>query len=484
MITSIRQHNPSRLAITGLGQTLSYGELVSRMEATAEKLTEQAERSGTAKRPLVFLAAMNTVDSIVAYLACLDADVPVCLIEPETSYLSQLVACYAPALLLLPPDVVLPDEGRNLSDSDDYEQGEALPDSSYRMYRRANTDMVTKPHPSLALLLQTSGSTGDPKLVRLTRHSVFSNAHSIAEYLALSPDERSIQGLPMNYSYGLSLINSHLVAGGTIVLTSHSFMRPEFWHDVEIYGCTSFAGVPFMYETLHRLRFDPSRYKSLRTMTQAGGKLRVDLVEAFYHKMQAVGGSLCIMYGQTEATARIAYVPPHRLGEKSGSIGIPIPRGQITLEPVDGSENDPMRQLVYTGPNVMMGYAESATDLERGDELGGVLHTGDLATVDDEGYYTIVGRLKRFAKLFGRRINLADIETNLEATFPLRAAALDAGDSKLLVYAEPSGEIDLAVVRNYLAKQLNVTPTAIAVQTIDALPFTSSGKKDYKRLPQ
>jgi acyl-CoA synthetase (AMP-forming)/AMP-acid ligase II len=263
------------------------------------------------------------------------------------------------------------------------------------------------------------------------------------------------------------------------VLTSHSFLRPEFWREVDEQRCSSFAGVPYMYETLHRLRFDPARHPSLRTFTQAGGGLRPDLVAHFHQRAAASGARFFVMYGQTEATARISYLPPERVTDKLGSIGIPIPGGRLHLEPIEDGAGP--CELVYEGPNVMMGYAESRADLALGDVQRGVLQTGDLATVDDEGFFTIVGRRKRFAKLFGRRVSLEDVERELEAAFPVRVMATEAHERVILhVEAEPAFE-DRALVER-IASFLAVPPVAIAVRRVDALPLTSSGKKNYRAL--
>jgi acyl-CoA synthetase (AMP-forming)/AMP-acid ligase II len=333
-------------------------------------------------------------------------------------------------------------------------------------------------HCELALLLTTSGSTGSPKLVRLTTANLASNATAIADYLALGPNERAVLSLPIYYSYGLSVLNSHLVAGGCVVLTPHSFMRPEFWGDVREHGATSFAGVPYMYETLHRLRFDPASQPSLRTLTQAGGALRRELISHFHARATQAGARLIVMYGQTEATARISYVPPERLSEKIGSIGVPIPGGNLRLERSGDAETGPA-ELVYEGPNVMMGYAEGPADLALGDLQHGRLRTGDLGTVDDEGYFTLVGRLKRFAKLFGRRVSLEDVERELESTFPVRAIARDGGD-RLGVDVAVDGAIDDGAMVSHLARFLAVPPTAILVRRVAELPLTATGKKDYR----
>ena len=444
------------------GARIGFGELGTRVGALAERLREVA-----GERQLVFLAGGPDLHGVLLYLACLRAGLPVCLAEPQAEPLARLTRTYRPALVLAPDTLQFP-EG--------YLAGPALVQGYTAA--RAGTPSRLETHPDLALLLTTSGSTGSPKLVRLTVRNLEANARAIAEYLALGPGERAIQSLPMYYSYGLSVLNSHLLAGGTVVLTPHSFMRPEFWRDVDAERATSFAGVPYMYETLHRLRFDPVRHPSLRTFTQAGGALRRDLVTHFHARCLAAGGRLVVMYGQTEATARISYVPPERLAEKVGSIGRPIPGGALRLEALDGVTGA-AAELVYEGPNVMMGYAESPQDLALGDVQHGVLRTGDLGTVDPDGYFSVVGRLKRFAKLFGRRVSLEDVEREVEAAFPVRAIATEAGERLRLCVASEEEVTDEALVA-HLARFLAVPPSAISLRRMAELPLTATGKKDYK----
>jgi acyl-CoA synthetase (AMP-forming)/AMP-acid ligase II len=284
----------------------------------------------------------------------------------------------------------------------------------------------------------------------------------------------------MYYSYGLSVLNSHLVAGGTVVLTPHSFLRPEFWRDADAERATSFAGVPYMYETLFRLRFDPARHPTLRTLTQAGGALRRELIAHFHARATASGARLVVMYGQTEATARISYVPPDRLADKIGAIGVPIPGGRLRLEALDRGDA-PGAELIYEGDNVMMGYAESPADLALGDVQRGVLRTGDLGTVDDEGFFSVVGRLKRFAKLFGRRVSLEDVEREVESAFPVRAIATETGEGLRVCATEEPAVGDDALVA-HLARFLAVPPAAILVRRVAELPLTATGKKDYKAI--
>ncbi len=466
MIDAVLRRRDERVALVApaQGARVTYGELTERVNQAAEEL-----RRITGGRRLVFLAPGPDVEAVVLYLGCLHAGLPICLVELQPDPLARLAHIYRPALVLAPDALTMPDGWRSCALS---QQG----------YRAALAVELLEPalHPDLALLLTTSGSTGSPKLVRLTTRNLLSNASRIAEYLGLNTGERAAQSLPMHYSYGLSVLNSHLVAGGTVVLTPHSFMRPEFWRDADQERATSFAGVPYMYETLHRLRFDPARHPTLRTFTQAGGALRRDLIAHFHARVTEAGARLVVMYGQTEATARISYVPPERLGEKIGSIGIPIPGGTLRLERVEGLETG-ASELVYEGENVMLGYAESLADLGLGDVQQGVLRTGDLGTVDDEGFFTLVGRLKRFAKLFGRRVNLEDVERELETAFPLRAIATERSDG-LLVSVVVDGALQDQAAVAHLARFLAVPPSAIVLRRIAEMPLTSAGKKDYKAL--
>jgi acyl-CoA synthetase (AMP-forming)/AMP-acid ligase II len=463
VIDAVLRHRSDRLALIAPseGIRLTQAELGLRVEEIADRL-----RSAVGGRRLVFLAPGPDAQAVLLYLGCLRAGLPLCLAESQAGPLARLAQAYRPALILAPDTLATP-EGWT----------PATPITAGYVAALAERPDERPLHPELALLLTTSGSTGSPKLVRLATRNLLSNASRIAEYLALGPDERAIQSLPIYYSYGLSVLNSHLASGGSVVLTPHSFMRPEFWRDADEERATSFAGVPYMYETLHRLRFEPGRHPSLRTFTQAGGALRRELVAHFHARTTQSGARLVVMYGQTEATARISYVPPERLAEKIGTIGVAIPGGRLRLQPLEGGEG--AAELVYEGENVMLGYAETAADLALGDELHGVLRTGDLGTVDAEGYFSLVGRLKRFAKLFGRRVSLEDVERELESRFPVRVIATEAGE-RLAVAVAADGVVGDEAVVAHLARFLAVPPSAITLRRLAELPLTATGKKDYK----
>jgi acyl-CoA synthetase (AMP-forming)/AMP-acid ligase II len=447
-------------------RSVSYRELGRRVKSTRAVLASQPRPA------LAFQFAGNGPDSVVSYLACLAEGIPLGLGDSSGALRARVIGAYQPTLLFLPSDESAAEEG--------YEPLPSQPEGGLVVWRRRDrAPYPVSPNPALALLLATSGSTGDVKFVRLSRANLLANALSISQYLGLSDSERAVQSLPMSYSYGLSVLNSHLVSGASVAFSAHSFMRPEFWRAVDSCGCTSFAGVPYMYETLARLGINPAEGRSVRTLTQAGGHLKVDLVRRFHHAAEGAGARMFVMYGQTEATARISYVPPERLAEKAGSIGIAIPSGQLSLRPVDG---DPATsQIWYSGPNVMLGYATCPGDLALGDDLGGVLATGDLGERDGDGFFRITGRLSRFAKLFGKRVNLAMVESEVEVRFPVRAAAVDAGD-RIRVFVERGDAATTGSVRSHVASFLGVPPVTIVTEAIELLPMTASGKKDYKAL--
>ncbi len=294
-------------------------------------------------------------------------------------------------------------------------------------------------HPELALLLSTSGSTGSPKLVRLSHRNLASNAASIAEYLRLSAGDRGITSLPLHYCYGLSVLHSHLLVGASVVLTNTSVVDRCFREALFAHGVTNLAGVPHTYEMLERTAPNDLASSSLRLLTQAGGRMAPEAVMRWARRVEAWGAEFYVMYGQTEATARIAYMPPDLVRRRPEAIGRAIPGGSLELRPVDGAPTN-VGELVYRGANVMMGYAHDTDDLGLGHTLD-ALATGDLARYHaDDDVYEIVGRRSRFVKPFGLRIDLDDVESQLTSSAIGELAV--AGDDERVVVHAPGSDID------------------------------------------
>ncbi len=331
-------------------------------------------------------------------------------------------------------------------------------------------------NPELGLLLSTSGSTGDRKLVRLSYTNIQANCDSIVEYLGLTKEERPITTLPMEYTYGLSVIHSHVAVGATIILTNRTLFQKEFWEMVENYDVTSMAGVPYTYEMFERLRLREMDLPHLKTLTQAGGHLHEELQRKFGDWAAETGRRLFVMYGQTEATARMSYVPPEKCVEKIGSIGIPIPGGSFAIAE-DG-------ELIYFGANVSMGYALKREDMALGDVNGGCLKTGDMARMDEEGYFYITGRKKRFVKLQGKRFSLDQIQEILQEAFDCEEIICTGNDVDGIKVNTSSREVadrEDEIIQLFMDKW-QVRARFVTVKYLDEIPRNSSGKVLYSKL--
>ncbi|MGC4808097.1 AMP-binding protein [Micromonospora sp. DT233] len=446
-------------------------------------LAAEADRHAAAYAGLppgvVFARSGTTVAAVLRYAGAWRAERPVALLDPglDPAVLADFVGRFAPAV------VVGLAEGGAGDDPGGLPEGyRAVDDPTLGPVWVRERAGAAEPHPDLAVLLATSGSTGDPKLVRLSRAAVASNATAIARALAIGPDEIAPTSLPLYYSFGMSVLNSHLAAGATVLVVDGGVLAREFWQAVREHGATSLAGVPYNYEMLHRIRWNPATYPSLRTLTQAGGRLRDELILAFHDKIAATGGRFHVMWGCTEAGPRMSTLPADALPERVGSVGPALDGGAFTVLGPDGAETDRpgvVGELVYRGPNVMMGYAENAADLARADELGGVLRTGDLGHLDADGFVWLRGRLKRFGKVFGIRVNLHDIEELARDSGPVVAVS---GPEKVVLFAERITADDAKALAGRLAERLRLHRSGFDVRTVERLPQLPNGKIDYRSL--
>ncbi|MBJ6749866.1 AMP-binding protein [Geomonas anaerohicana] len=440
-----------------------YRELGQTIEAVEKVI-------GARDKLLVALVADNSPACIACYLAALRCGHAVLLLNAggDASLREGLLRRYLPEVMLLPRWTALPKFYKSVS---------VLGGFVCCFLEHSAPGPI---HPDLAVLLTSSGTTGNPKLIRLSHGNLQSNAASIASYLGIDAAETAVTSLPISYSYGLSVVNSHLLRGGNLVCTDESVVSGRFWQLFRECGCTSFAGVPHSYLMLERLRLDRMSLPTLRTLTQAGGRLAKDKVEHFSQLAARIGCRFFVMYGQTEATARICYVPWERLAEKAGSVGIAIPGGSIRIVGEGGHSLEPRceGEVVYEGPNVMMGYAENRDDLAIGDQLCGVLQTGDIGYLDDDGFLYITGRLNRFVKVFGHRVNLDDVERMLEDALSVPVACVGS-DDHLFVLLESSDDQLRHEARQRIASLYHIHHSALEVQLLPSIPVTAAGKKDY-----
>ena len=461
----LQQYRDRIAVISDRSESLTYGQL-----------SEEVERMAAAfpRRGLVFTLCENLLGSFVGYVACMNKHIPQVLLDgsKDLEQMQRLIGIYQPECIWMPTARVEEIGGKTIYKYQEY----SLQSMTY------DTPLANKEiNPELLLCLTTSGSTGSPKFVRLSERNLQSNAESIAEYLRITESERPVTSLPMYYSYGMSVINSHLIKGANILLTDKTVMQREFWNFVKEHRATSIAGVPYTYDMLRRLRFFRMDLPDLKTMIQAGGKLNAAYVREFVEFAGQNGREFIVMYGQTEAAPRMSYLPFDKAIKKNASIGIAIPGGELSVVDADGKvidEPDVEGELLYKGENVCLGYAEVREDLMKGDENHGVLHTGDIAGRDADGFFYITGRMKRFVKVWGNRTNLDATEQLVKAITP-NCACVGVDDLITVFVTEEGLE---GQIKNLLVEKTGFNPRAFHVRVIEQIPVKTSGKTDYPEL--
>jgi acyl-CoA synthetase (AMP-forming)/AMP-acid ligase II len=448
------------------GEHVSYRRLVGDAERILTRLGPD--------RSLVFLLSRNDRFTALTYAAALLGGHPIALLDgsrPEEE-LAALVETYRPAALAGPDGTATRVARHLVRATVSVDSGELV-----LLDRPGQPEL----HPDLALLLSTSGTTGSRKFVRLSTANLQSNAVAIVESLGLTDAERPVTSLPLHYTFGLSVLNSHWLAGATVVLSGDSVVMRPFWDSFRGHACTSLAGVPYTYAMLERLRFRDMELPSLTSLQQAGGALDRRLTALYAEHMASRGGRFHVMYGQTEATARMAVVPFDRLRDKLGSAGVAIPGGRFRIgDPQPGREGGPAAgEVIYEGPNVMLGYAEGPGDLALGDELGGVLATGDIGYLDDDGYLFLVGRSKRIGKVFGLRVNLDEVEAMLREHGP---AAVVGGEDTLWAFCAFGSDGSVGELADEFSRRLRLHRSALHFRRVAEIPTLESGKVDYQQV--
>lgn len=331
-------------------------------------------------------------------------------------------------------------------------------------------------HQDLALLLNTSGSTGEPKCARIAQQSLEANTNSISTYLNISASDRSLLLLPIFYCYGLSILNTHLSRGACTHIQGPSVESCNFITYLKEQKITSFSGVPYTYELLERTGFRQQALPDMQYLAQAGGKLRRELVVLYDQWARGNGGHFYVMYGQAEAASRIAYMPPELLAENPDCIGNAIPGGELLI--IDGNdrtitESGIEGELAYQGPNVMMGYADSREDLGKAREIT-LLKTGDLALRTENNLFKITGRMKRICKIYGKRYNLDALEQALQE---IDSATVCVSNDEVLFIGTKSRQPALLIAQ--IVNRFGIAAANIVTRHYAEIPVLNSGKRDY-----
>ena len=457
-----KQPREALAAIDAAGNQLTYGELcyISKMLEAAMPF-----------RSLLFLLTENNVGGIAWSIGYMGAkQVPLILnAHTEEGLFHNLMEIYRPPYLCAPIGNPFVASYKVIMEA-----------FGYVLVATGNEPCPM--HEELSHLLPTSGSTGSPKLVRHKYANIEAAALNISTFFELTNNDRPLLVLPLYYTMGLSIVFSHLYVGATILVTNQSMTDRAFWQFLKEQKATSFTGVPYSYEILNLMRFFRMDLPDLQLLTQGGGKMPKVLNQKFVDYCKSSGKRWIATYGQSEGTARMAWLPAEWAESKMGSIGRAVPNGEMFLIDSEGNtitEPNVQGEMCYRGKNVTMGYARQREDLLLGDERNGFLKTGDLAYQDGDGCFYIVGRMGRFLKLFGMRIGLDECEQIIKAKFPIECACVGS-DEKMTVYI--TDEKLSASVKEELVEKTKLVATAFEVKVIPAIPKNEAGKVLYSKL--
>lgn len=463
MIFNIDKKPSSSIAIMDDSQSqIAYGELANQINVIKGILP---------KRELVFCLCENKVGSLLGLLSLYD-NKDVCLLlssHIDRGLLKALCATYSPSYMWIPTELVA-----------EFGYEEVYSTFGSSLCKTENT--APQMHPNLSMLMTTSGTTGSPKLVRHKYGNIESNAKNVANVFGWTTDDRGIIDLPMQYTMGLNVIMSHLYAGATVLLVEANLLSPNYWKFIKEQKGTNFTGVPYSYEILSKLRFQRMDLPYLHTLAEGGGKLADAQFKLFAQYAEEKGKRFFATFGTTETSARLAFLPPVEAVTHIGSIGKAIPEGKLSLVDENGNEitsTDVEGELKYEGPNVTMGYGTCVEDLQKGDEFCGTYFTGDIAKMDADGYFYIVGRKKRFLKLYGLRVSLDQSEKIIRESFNIECACT-GDDNKMQIYI--SDETVKESVKKLIAEKTGLMSKSFEVNVIPEIPRFESGKINYKSL--
>lgn len=462
MFLDIDRYINSKIAIKDdSGNMLTYGDVCEIV-----KIFNDLNLS----RSVIFCLCENCAGALVGYIAfennkqvplLLDADI-------DDELRENLDGMYSPGYYWVPER-----KEKNI-------KGEKLYSAYGYVLLKTSSDPYEL-NDSLSLLLSTSGSTGSPKLVRHKYGNLESNAQNVAKAFSWSNKEIGICNLPMHYTMGLNVINSHLVVGATVLMVKANLMDPRFWEFIKNNGATNFCGVPFSYEIMCRIGFDKMDLPELQTLAAGGGKLTNKTFEWIATYAKNHGKRFCATFGTSETSARLAFLEPSVVLKKIGSIGKAIPNGEMFLiDEVKNQDGTATGEIGYRGPNVTMGYAACKEDLAKGDEFQGEYHTGDIAKRDLDGFYFIIGRKGRFLKLFGLRVSLDEIELLLKTEYPNADFACTGNDNQMDIYTTDKSLMDKVVA--FIGNKTKLHNSAFRVFFIPQIPRNEYGKIKFASL--
>lgn len=443
------------------------------------------------KNQNILLVSPNSVFFIIAYLAILKSDNVVIPLNPEIekNNLDYIQNTCQPKLVFITESISgkVSFKGTNIINE------KSLNQIITRKLHNSDNFQVTHSD-QLAEIIFTSGSTGEPKGVMISHKNLIANTNSIIQYLNLTEKDIMLVVLPFYYCYGLSLLHTHLRVGGSIVFNNMFIMLGGVINDLKRFRCTGFAGVPTHFQILLRKSdsFKTSHFPDLKYVTQAGGKLHNAFIKEFIENIPGV--QFIVMYGQTEATARLSWLPPEKLPEKLGSCGKGIPGVLLKVVNEQGMSVKPgeIGEIIAFGDNIMLGYYKDK-DTTRDTIRDGWLHTGDLATVDKDGYIYLTARKKEIIKVGGRRVSPKEIEdviVSMPEVIDCNIIALfdeilgETMKATVVVKNTDTGKNSVRItpdtIKSWCANRLASYKIPQIIELSDKISITATGKKVRK----
>jgi len=465
LFKSVSRHGDKVALISKDTGTITYKEIEKKISTLKKKVK---------KKTLIFLISQNSIAPILLYIYAIKNNCVIILIDIKTSMpnISNLLNIYEPSYIAAPNDWI---KKFNIKK---YKLTDKILD--YSIYK-TNYKLFPKMNPELCLLLPTSGSMGSPKFVRISKKNITSNTHSIIKYLKIRTKDRTITNMPFNYSYMLSIINTHIEVGASIYVTKESLLQKEFWNEFRKNKITSFNGVPYIYDIIIKLGLNKIYNENFYSLTQAGGKMNNRSIKTILKFCKRYKIKFTAMYGQTEASPRMTYLHWKYAQKKTGSIGKAIPGTKIWIEDNDGKKINKIKktgELIFQGKNVSMGYAENIQDLQKEDENHGILKTGDLAYFDKDKFFFIKGRKNRIIKIVGNRFNLDEIEERMRKK-RIQIACKNINDVLFIFHEKKSPK---KKILEYISKITGQNIINFKCILLKKFPRTLNGKINYKKL--
>jgi len=401
----------------------------------------------------------NSLEAIKSYIKLLYLNCTVLIINPDSkeNYINQIICDYCPDFI-----------GKKKSKSSSEEVFFSDKDFEICSYDYPNNKNISD---KLQILLPTSGSTGNSKVVRISKSNLEFSSRKISQYFKLKSCDVVTSSLPLYYSYGLSLLNIAITSGCSFHICEFQFLSKSYWNQLNENHVTHFAGVPTMFKNIIEARALKLFPSTLNYITVAGGKLSEPYTINLIDYCEEKGIGFYTMYGATEASPRMSYVPPEMARKKLGSAGMPINDCHFEIEKINqGNEGE----VIFYGKNVALGYSENRNDLTSKDSFKGRLNTGDLGYLDSDGYLYVTGRLKRIAKARGIRVNLDDIE-NLLSLNNINSMAVDYKDFIFIAIESDNEEEVEHIIENQSSIELGI----VKIIQIEKFPLNDNMKKNY-----